>query len=147
MNRSIAFFNVVILFPWGTHVRVERWAEWPGCLVQLFSQFAFCVLLRLCGKPSSMTFPEEDLTTEAQRHREGKQRSVAEEGGPALFERWPTLVPSLEIMVGRRGEAPLVSPYNLSRFKKALAPRVSWAALFLKLIRFTTHDHRCRLQL
>ena len=55
----------------------ERWPEWPRCPVHLFSQFAFSVPLRLGGKPSSMTFPEEDFTTEAQRHREGKQRSCS----------------------------------------------------------------------
>jgi len=54
-------------------------ADWPGCPAHIFSQFAFSVPLSLCGKPSSMTFPEEDLTTEAQRHREGKQRSVPQE--------------------------------------------------------------------
>ena len=55
----------------------ERWPEWPRCPVHLFSQFTFSVPLRLGGKPSSMTFPEEDFTTEAQRHREGKQRSCS----------------------------------------------------------------------
>ena len=54
-------------------------ADWPGCPAHIFSQFAFSLPLSLCGKPSSMTFPEEDLTTEAQRHREGKQRSVPQE--------------------------------------------------------------------
>ena len=94
-----------------------------------------------------MTFPEEDLTTERRGTEKASRGLLLRRVGPALFERWPTLVPSLEIIVDRRGEAPLVSPYNLSRFKKTLALRVSWAALFLKLIRFTTHDHRCRLQL
>ena len=86
--------------PVGTLVSEERWADWLGCPIHLFSLFAFSVPLRLCGKPSSMTFPEEDLTTEpqasrsplhgvyfvlatykSQRHREGKQRSVPQEGG------------------------------------------------------------------
>ena len=55
----------------------ERWAEWPGCPVYLFSQFAFSVPLRLCGKPSSMAFPEEDLTTEGLCFisREGREHS------------------------------------------------------------------------
>ena len=41
--------------------------------------------------------------------------------GPARFERRPTEHDSQEIMVGRRGEAPLVPPYGLTSFKKALA--------------------------
>ncbi len=31
--------------------------------------------------------------------------------GPARFERRPTVVQSLEILVGRRGETPLSTPY------------------------------------
>jgi len=41
--------------------------------------------------------------------------------GPARFERRPTIMKQGEFMVGRRGEAPLVPPYILPSFKKALA--------------------------
>ena len=34
---------------------------------------------------------------------------------PARFERRPTIMQSLEISVGRRGETPLVSPYRFCR--------------------------------
>ena len=48
--------------------------------------------------------------------------------GQARFERRPTIVQSLEIMVGRRGEAPLVPPYILPSFKKAMAWRIEFAS-------------------
>ena len=38
-------------------------------------------------------------------------------GGTARFERRPTIVPSLEIVVGRRDEAPLVPPYSVCSLK------------------------------
>ncbi len=41
--------------------------------------------------------------------------------GPARFERRPTIMNLRELLVGRRGEAPLVPPYILPSFKKALA--------------------------
>ena len=41
--------------------------------------------------------------------------------GPARCERRPTIEKRLTIVVGRRGEAPLVPPYILPSFKKALA--------------------------
>ena len=41
--------------------------------------------------------------------------------GQAQFERRPTIMQSLEIMLGRRGKAPLVSPGILPSFKQALA--------------------------
>ena len=41
--------------------------------------------------------------------------------GPARFERRPTILHRREIMVGRRGEAPLVPPDFSTKFKKALA--------------------------
>ena len=41
--------------------------------------------------------------------------------GPARFERRPTIVKHREIMVGRRGEAPLVPPYTSPCFNKAMA--------------------------
>gem|GEM_PF-1233321 len=40
---------------------------------------------------------------------------------PVRFERRPTIRKRRELMVGRRGEAPLVPPYILPSFKKALA--------------------------
>ena len=40
---------------------------------------------------------------------------------PARFERRPTILKPRELLVGRRGEAPLVPPYILPSFKKALA--------------------------
>ena len=49
------------------------------------------------------------------------QRLFQRRVGQAQFERRTTIVPTLEIMVGRRGEAPLVPPYIQPRFKKALA--------------------------
>jgi len=49
------------------------------------------------------------------------QRLFQRRVGQAQFERRTTIVLSLEIMVGRRGEAPLVPPYIQPRFKKALA--------------------------
>ena len=41
--------------------------------------------------------------------------------GPAQFERRPTIRKHREILVGRRGEAPLVPPYSLRRTNKAMA--------------------------
>ena len=41
--------------------------------------------------------------------------------GPARFERRPTIRKHREIMVGRRGEAPLVPPYSFRRPNKAMA--------------------------
>ncbi len=41
--------------------------------------------------------------------------------GPARFERRPTIRKRRELLVGRRGEAPLVPPYILPSFIKALA--------------------------
>ena len=41
--------------------------------------------------------------------------------GPARFERRPTIRKHQEIMVGRRGEAPLVPPYSFRRPNKAMA--------------------------
>ena len=41
--------------------------------------------------------------------------------GPARRERRPTIRKLRELLVGRRGEAPLVPPYILPSFKKALA--------------------------
>ena len=41
--------------------------------------------------------------------------------GPARFERRPAIVKLRELLVGRRGEAPLVLPYILPSFKRALA--------------------------
>jgi len=35
--------------------------------------------------------------------------------GQARFERRPTITAQLKIMVGRRGEAPLVPPYSFRR--------------------------------
>ena len=40
--------------------------------------------------------------------------------GPARFERRPTIGNRREILVGRRGEAPLVPPYRLRRPNKAM---------------------------
>ena len=42
-------------------------------------------------------------------------------GGPAQFERRPTIGKRREIMVGRRGETPLVPHYRCRSPKKALA--------------------------
>jgi len=39
--------------------------------------------------------------------------------GPARFERRPTIRKRRELMVGLRGETPLVPPYILPSFKKA----------------------------
>ena len=47
--------------------------------------------------------------------------------GPARFQRQPTIMNLRELLVGRRGEAPLVPPYILSSFKKALALAKWWA--------------------
>ena len=41
--------------------------------------------------------------------------------GQARFERRPTILKHRELLVGRRGETPLVPPYILLRFKKAIA--------------------------
>ena len=41
--------------------------------------------------------------------------------GQARFERRPTIGNRREIMVGRRGEAPLVPPYSFRRPNKAMA--------------------------
>ena len=46
--------------------------------------------------------------------------------GPARFERQPTIGKRREILVGRRGEAPLVPPYSLCRPNKAMALHVGW---------------------
>ena len=40
--------------------------------------------------------------------------------GQAHFDRRPTIRQHRELLVGRRGEAPLVPPYILPCFKKAL---------------------------
>ena len=40
--------------------------------------------------------------------------------GPARFERRPTIRKLRDLLVGRRGEAPLVPPYILPSFKIAL---------------------------
>lgn len=40
---------------------------------------------------------------------------------PARFELRPTIIKYRELLVGRRGEAPLVPPYILLSFKKAIA--------------------------
>ena len=51
-----------------------------GCPVYLFSRFAFSVPLRLCGKPSLMTFQQEGLNhrvSEAQRRKAEVCSSVA----------------------------------------------------------------------
>jgi hypothetical protein len=48
-------------------------------------------------------------------------RLVQRRVGPARFERRPTIMRRRELLVGRRGEASLVPPYNLPSFKKALA--------------------------
>ena len=41
--------------------------------------------------------------------------------GPARFEGRPTIRKRREVLVGRRGEAPLVPPYSLRRPNKAMA--------------------------
>ncbi len=45
--------------------------------------------------------------------------------GPVRFERRPTIGTQLEIMVGRRVEAPLVPPYRFRRPNKAMALRIA----------------------
>jgi len=59
--------------------------------------------------------------------------------GQARFERRPTIWKRREIMVGRRGEAPLVPPYILPNFKKELA-LVGNPGKFPKGVVFSTVD-------
>ena len=49
------------------------------------------------------------------------QREFLRRVGPAHFERRPTIGKCQEILVGRRGEAPLAPPYRLRSRNKAMA--------------------------
>ena len=80
-----------------------------------------------------MTFPEADLTTEAQRHREGKQRSVPQEGGTSSLRAPAHQHKSLCCLVGRRGEAPPVPPYVLCNIKRHGSVRLAHAVSSLTL--------------
>ena len=68
--------------------------------------------------------------------------------GQAQFERRPTIVKRREIMVGRRGEAPLVPPYSLRSPNKAMVRcRLWWAMPTLRFsamqsINFRRHTAR-----
>ena len=58
--------------------------------------------------------PLHQLSTQGHRLFQGRV-------GPARFERRPTIRKHREIMVGRRGEAPLVPPYSFRSPNKAMA--------------------------
>ena len=63
-----------------------------------------------------MLTPERGERQQGQGHRLFQRRV-----GPARFERRPTILKHRELLVGQRGEAPLVPPYILPSFKMALA--------------------------
>jgi hypothetical protein len=53
--------------------------------------------------------------------------------GPTRFERRPTMNSLREMIVGRRGEAPLVPPYILCNFKLAGTLVIPWLGLSIPL--------------
>ena len=119
IRQGHRLFNVVVPFPWGTLVGKELGAETRAAdLWSAEARLRFCFSLSRSPPPKSKDEKQKSQSGVEPPH---SKREFLRRVGQVRFERRPTNGKRREIMVGLRGEAPLVPPYKFRSPNKAIA--------------------------